>query len=101
MIPPIRFNSRYLLIIVSIHIFLFTYINYQILSNQIYVFFPDEPKVGVKTLKTYIERMKSENVIRAILVVVENLTPIARNCMSEIATKFQLEVFQVINLVLS
>nr|KAJ0214669.1 hypothetical protein LSAT_V11C400159910 [Lactuca sativa] len=66
----------------------------QILSNQIYVFFPDEPKVGVKTLKTYIERMKSENVIRAILVVVENLTPIARNCMSEIATKFQLEVFQ-------
>ncbi|CAH1417191.1 unnamed protein product [Lactuca virosa] len=63
-------------------------------SDQIYVFFPDEPKVGVKTLKTYIERMKSENVIRAILVVVENLTPIARNCMSEIATKFQLEVFQ-------
>ncbi|KAJ9563835.1 hypothetical protein OSB04_008995 [Centaurea solstitialis] len=63
-------------------------------SDQIYVFFPEEPKVGVKTLKTYTERMRSENVFRAILVVRENLTPFARTCMSEIATKFQLEVFQ-------
>ncbi|MFS8029507.1 putative RNA polymerase, Rpb5, RNA polymerase Rpb5 domain superfamily [Helianthus anomalus] len=62
----------------------------------IYVFFPEEPKVGVKTLKTYTERMKSENVFRAVLVVRENLTPFARTCMSEIATKFHLEVFQVI-----
>ncbi|KAJ0727167.1 putative RNA polymerase, Rpb5, RNA polymerase Rpb5 domain superfamily [Helianthus annuus] len=65
-------------------------------SDQIYVFFPEEPKVGVKTLKTYTERMKSENVFRAVLVVRENLTPFARTCMSEIATKFHLEVFQVI-----
>ncbi|PWA39415.1 DNA-directed RNA polymerases I, II, and III subunit RPABC1 [Artemisia annua] len=63
-------------------------------ADQIYVFFPEEPKVGVKTLKTYTERMKSENVSRAILVVRENLTPFARTCMSEIASKFQLEVFQ-------
>ncbi|GJU96627.1 DNA-directed RNA polymerases II and IV subunit 5A-like protein [Tanacetum coccineum] len=63
-------------------------------ADQIYVFFPDEPKVGVKTLKTYTDRMKSENVFRAILVVRESLTPFARTCMSEIATKFQLEVFQ-------
>ncbi|KAJ0495341.1 putative DNA-directed RNA polymerase [Helianthus annuus] len=63
-------------------------------SDQIYVFFPEEPKVGVKTLKTYTERMKSENVFRAVLVVRENLTPFARTCMSEIATKFHLEVFQ-------
>ncbi|XP_022034177.1 DNA-directed RNA polymerases II and IV subunit 5A isoform X2 [Helianthus annuus] len=64
-------------------------------SDQIYVFFPEEPKVGVKTLKTYTERMKSENVFRAVLVVRENLTPFARTCMSEIATKFHLEVFQL------
>ncbi|CAK9155159.1 unnamed protein product [Ilex paraguariensis] len=63
-------------------------------SDQIYVFFPDEPKVGVKTMKTYTNRMKSENVFRAILVVQQNLTPFARTCINEISAKFHLEVFQ-------
>ncbi|KDO66463.1 hypothetical protein CISIN_1g030833mg [Citrus sinensis] len=64
-------------------------------SDQIYVFFPDEQKVGVKTMKTYTNRMKSENVFRAILVVQQNLTPFARTCIQEISAKFHLEVFQV------
>ncbi|KAI4357544.1 hypothetical protein L6164_001484 [Bauhinia variegata] len=63
-------------------------------SDQIYVFFPEEAKVGVKTVKTYTNRMKSENVFRAILVVQQNLTPFARTCINEISTKFHLEVFQ-------
>ncbi|KAF9616946.1 hypothetical protein IFM89_033016 [Coptis chinensis] len=63
-------------------------------SDQIYVFFPEEAKVGVKTMKTYTNRMKTENVFRAILVVQQNLTPFARNCIAEITTKFHLEVFQ-------
>ncbi|KAJ6362510.1 hypothetical protein OIU78_002836, partial [Salix suchowensis] len=58
------------------------------------VFFPEEAKVGVKTMKTYTNRMKSENVFRAILVVQQNLTPFARTCINEISTKFHLEVFQ-------
>ncbi|KAH9762436.1 DNA-directed RNA polymerases II and IV subunit 5A [Citrus sinensis] len=60
-------------------------------SDQIYVFFPDEQKVGVKTMKTYTNRMKSENVFRAILVVQQNLTPFARTCIQEISAKFHLE----------
>lgn len=63
-------------------------------SDQIYVFYPEEPKVGVKTMKTYTNRMKSENVFRAILVVQQNLTPFARTCIAEISSKFNLEVFQ-------
>lgn len=63
-------------------------------SSQIYVFFPDEVKVGVKTMKTYTARMKAENVYNAILVAQANLTPFARTCISEIAAKFHLEVFQ-------
>ncbi|KAG5243398.1 hypothetical protein OIU77_030479 [Salix suchowensis] len=63
-------------------------------SDQIYIFFPEEAKVGVKTMKTYTNRMKSENVFRAILVVQQNLTPFARTCINEISTKFHLEVFQ-------
>ena len=35
---------------------------------QVFIFFPDEPKVGVKTIKTYAERMRNEGVFRAIMV---------------------------------
>ncbi|ESW24854.1 hypothetical protein PHAVU_004G166200 [Phaseolus vulgaris] len=63
-------------------------------SDQIYVFFPDEAKVGVKTMKTYTNRMNNDNVYRAILVTQTNLTPFARTCVSEISSKFHLEVFQ-------
>ncbi|XP_010535925.1 PREDICTED: DNA-directed RNA polymerases II and IV subunit 5A [Tarenaya hassleriana] len=63
-------------------------------SDQIYIFFPEEAKVGVKTMKTYTNRMKSENVSRAILVVQQNLTPFARTVINEISSKFHLEVFQ-------
>nr|DAD43729.1 TPA_asm: hypothetical protein HUJ06_001959 [Nelumbo nucifera] len=67
-------------------------------SDQIFVFFPEEQKVGVKTMKTYTNRMKSENVFRAILVVQQNLTAFAKTCINEIAAKFHLEVFQVLYL---
>ncbi|XP_004511328.1 DNA-directed RNA polymerases II and IV subunit 5A-like [Cicer arietinum] len=63
-------------------------------SDQIYVFFPEEVKVGVKTMKTYTNRMNSENVYRAILVCQTSLTPFARTCIAEVSSKFHLEVFQ-------
>lgn len=37
-------------------------------TAQIFVFFPDEAKVGVKSIKLYAERMKEEEVKRAIMV---------------------------------
>ncbi|KAM6596537.1 hypothetical protein CsatA_007061 [Cannabis sativa] len=70
-------------------------------SDQIYVFFPEEPKVGVKAMKSYTNRMKSENVVRAMLVVQQNLTPFARTCISEISSKFHLEVFQEAELLIN
>ncbi|KAL9238348.1 hypothetical protein vseg_012781 [Gypsophila vaccaria] len=63
-------------------------------SDQIFVFYPEEAKVGVKTIKNYTNIMKNENVTRAILVVQTNLTPFAKTCISEIASKFHVEVFQ-------
>ncbi|KAL2945113.1 DNA-directed RNA polymerases II and IV subunit 5A [Bienertia sinuspersici] len=63
-------------------------------SDQIYVFFPEEPKVGVQTIKKYTNIMKAENVSRALLVVQQNLTPFARTCVSEISSRFHIEVFQ-------
>ncbi|KAF6155266.1 hypothetical protein GIB67_019792 [Kingdonia uniflora] len=47
-----------------------------------------------KRRSTYTNRMKTENVFKAILVVQQNLTPFARNCVNEISSKFQLNVFQ-------
>ncbi|KAD6794695.1 hypothetical protein E3N88_05591 [Mikania micrantha] len=63
-------------------------------SDQIFVFFPDDLKIGVKIIKNYIIRMENENVWRAIVVVRHGLTPSAKACQAEIAGRFQVEVFQ-------
>ncbi|KAL1561305.1 DNA-directed RNA polymerases II and IV subunit 5A [Salvia divinorum] len=63
-------------------------------GQQLYVFFPDEERVGAKTIRTLISRMNDDNVPRAILVSQKNLTPFAKKMMKEVATKFLLEVFQ-------
>ncbi|KAJ9537545.1 hypothetical protein OSB04_030278 [Centaurea solstitialis] len=63
-------------------------------TDQIYVFFPDDLKIGVKIIKTYVIRMEQENVRRAIIVVRHGLTPSAKACQAEIAGRFQVEVFQ-------
>ncbi|KAL1333022.1 hypothetical protein AAHE18_11G070300 [Arachis hypogaea] len=70
-------------------------------SDQIYVFFPEEAKVGVKTLKTYTNQMNSENVFRAILVFQQNLTPFASTCISEDSANFYLEVFHEAELLIN
>lgn len=38
-------------------------------TDQMFVFFPDEAKIGIKTIKTYCTRMQEENIHRAIVVV--------------------------------
>ena len=64
-------------------------------SPQIFVFFPDEEKVGVKTIKEYAKRMKDESVYRAIIVVQASLTPFAKQSLLECqAQKFYIEQFQ-------
>lgn len=63
-------------------------------TDQIFVFFPDEQKVGVKTIKTFAERMRNEGVFRAIMVTQANLTPFAKQCLTEMAPKYSIEVFQ-------
>ena len=64
-------------------------------TQHIFVFFPDEEKVGVKTIKEYAKRMKDEQVNRAIIVVQQSLTPFARQSLLECqAQKFDSEQFQ-------
>ena len=52
------------------------------LSDQMFVFFPEEPKVGIKTIKTYCQRMQEENIHRAIIVVQAGMTPSAKQVIN-------------------
>ena len=65
-------------------------------TDSIFVFWPADPKVGVKPIKRYMERMTEEDVKRAILVVQQNLTAFARQALSEIqqAEGVTIEQFQ-------
>jgi DNA-directed RNA polymerase I, II, and III subunit RPABC1 len=64
-------------------------------SDQLFVFFPTDEKVGVKPLKTYCTRMKDENVLRAIIVVKGNLTPFAKQAVKEMSVHgYKMEYFR-------
>jgi DNA-directed RNA polymerase I, II, and III subunit RPABC1 len=64
-------------------------------SDQLFVFFPEDEKVGVKPIKTYCQRMKEENVLRAIIVVKVNLTPFAKAAVKEMSLRgYRVEYFR-------
>ena len=64
-------------------------------DDQIFVFFPDDDKVGVKTLKFYCTRMKEANVTKAIVVVKEKLTSFAKAAVKEMAAfNYRMEFFR-------
>lgn len=62
-------------------------------TDQMYVFFPDESKIGIKTVKSYCQRMQEENISRAIIVVQQDMTPSARQALRDMAPKYILEQF--------
>ena len=64
-------------------------------TDQLFVFFPEDEKVGVKPIKTYCERMKAQNVFRAIIVVKVNLTPFAKQAIREMSPRgYRVEYFR-------
>lgn len=62
-------------------------------DDQLYVFFPDEPKIGVKTIQDYVHLMQTNNVQRAIVVVRLGLTPSAKQAMKNVGPELIMEDF--------
>ncbi|KAM8889691.1 DNA-directed RNA polymerases I, II, and III subunit RPABC1 isoform 1-T1 [Synchiropus picturatus] len=62
-------------------------------TDQMFVFFAEEPKVGIKTIKMYCQKMQEENVTRAIIVVQMGMTPSAKQSLVDMAPKYILEQF--------
>ncbi|KAM9458845.1 DNA-directed RNA polymerases I, II, and III subunit RPABC1 isoform 2-T4 [Salvelinus alpinus] len=52
-----------------------------------------EPKVGIKTIKMYCQRMQEENITRACIVVQMGMTPSAKQSLVDMAPKYILEQF--------
>ena len=63
-------------------------------TNQLFVFFPEDEKVGVKPIKVLTDRMKDEDVHRAILVLRQDITPLARQAVQELSDSFRIETFK-------
>ncbi|XVF19081.1 hypothetical protein REPUB_Repub11eG0079600 [Reevesia pubescens] len=63
-------------------------------TDQIYVFFPTEQKVGVPMVRNCAKRMKADNVFNAILVIQKALTAPAKAAIGEINSYFNMDVFE-------
>lgn len=56
---------------------------HKIKNDPIYIFFPDEEKFGIKTIRSYRIEMDSKNIKRAILVIKGDITPFAKKIINE------------------
>ena len=63
-------------------------------TDQLFVFFPEDEKVGVKPIKIYTDRMKEETVTNAILVIKGDITPFAKQALQEMSDSFRIEHFK-------
>ena len=63
-------------------------------EDQLFVFLPDDDKVGVKTIKQYCEMMKEASVSHALLVVKQGVTPFAKTALQEMASTYLIEHFR-------
>lgn len=70
--------------------------------DKIFVFFPEDAKLGVKPIRKYCDMMRETEVSRAIIVVqAGGMTPFARTALAEMAPKLILETFTDIELLVN
>jgi len=67
-------------------------------DDQIFVFFPEDAKVGVQPVRKYCQRMKQHEAVKGIIVVKEGITPFAKTAIDEMRPKYKLEHFKQIEM---
>lgn len=63
------------------------------INDKIFVFFPEEPKIGIKTVTHYGDKMQAEDVHRAIIIVRIGLTPSAKEGIRKLGPDYIMEAF--------
>jgi DNA-directed RNA polymerase I, II, and III subunit RPABC1 len=63
-------------------------------NNQLFVFFTEDEKVGVRPIKVITDRMRAEGVTNAIMVLRVDITPFAKSALSEMSDSFRIEHFK-------
>jgi DNA-directed RNA polymerase I, II, and III subunit RPABC1 len=63
-------------------------------TNQLFVFFPEDERLGVKPIKVYLDRMRAESVFNAIIVLRVDITPYAKQALQEMSDTFRIEHFK-------
>ncbi|KAL4696941.1 hypothetical protein H8959_002639 [Pygathrix nigripes] len=63
------------------------------LTDQMFVFFPEEPKVSIKTVNVSCRRLQQESLTRALIVAQQGMRPSAKQSLVDMAPKYILEQF--------
>lgn len=70
-------------------------------NDHLIVFFPDDATVGVKPIRTYVERMVEQSVFKAMIVIRNSITPSASKICASMAPKYLIEQFMEAELVVN
>ncbi|KAI9102815.1 RNA polymerase [Phlyctochytrium arcticum] len=62
-------------------------------EEQLFVFFAEEDSVGIKPIKKIAERMVTQNIFKAIVVLPKGMTPSAKKVIQEMQPKYHIEQF--------
>ncbi|TIA69903.1 hypothetical protein E3P91_03380 [Wallemia ichthyophaga] len=62
-------------------------------DDQIFVYFADEPSIGIKTMRKFLTVLEERKIGRGILIYPEKLTPAANKVIAEMAADYKLQAF--------
>ncbi|XP_044744831.1 DNA-directed RNA polymerases I, II, and III subunit RPABC1-like isoform X2 [Coccinella septempunctata] len=62
-------------------------------QDMMFVFFCEKPKIGLKSVETYLKRMRDQNTRKAIIVVQQGITTAAHEFIENMNPKYSMEFF--------